>query len=336
MFNETSSKRTVDRLVITLTRAWCFASHPFVCFRTYKDSGVLPDPATPTTYVDKFLWRKLFDHNPSFTLACDKLASKAYALSLCPNLKTAKVLWSGTDATLIPSDVLAGNVAVKANHGCRWNIMIRDGEVDKARLYRRTSRWMRQRFGRRFGEWAYKDTRRCILVEEMLMDQGGPIGAEYKFHVSGGTTEYVYAASRDSLGEERKGHYKRDGRYISPSPGSGAAWVEQPLPAAFSRMCEIAEKLTAPFDRMRCDLYELNGEIFFSEFAVYPLSGKGITNVELRDLSRHTWDLRQSWFLNAPQSGWRRLYAAALGRWLEAALSDVDPNDVRTAPDAVA
>lgn len=290
----------------------------------------------PVTYVDKFLWRKLFDHNPLFTLACDKLASKAYALSLCGDLKTAKVLWTGTDAALIPSDVLAGNVVVKANHGCAWNIMIRNGEVDKAKLHKRASRWVRRRFGRRFGEWAYRDTVRCILVEEMLMEHGEPIGTEYKFHVSGGTTEYVYAASRNSLGEERKGHYKRDGSYVSPTPDSGPAWVEQPLPAAFGRMCEIAEKLTAPFDRMRCDFYELNGEIFFSEFAVYPLSGKGITNVELRDLSRHTWDLRQSWFLNAPQKGWRRLYASALLRRLEADQPRSSSNGVEPTQSAVA
>lgn len=335
MISKVGSSRTADRLVISLTRLWCFARHPFVCWHTYKDSRVLPDPAMPVTYVDKFLWRKLFDHNPLFTLACDKLASKAYALSVCPELKTAKVLWSGTDTALIPPDILAGNVVVKANHGCRWNIMIRNGEVDRPKLYRRTSRWVRRRFGKRFGEWAYKNAVRSILVEEMLMDRGEPIGTEYKFHVSGGVTEYVYAASRNNQGEERKGHYRRDGRYISPSVDSGAAWVEVPLPEAFSHMCEIAEQLTAPFDRMRCDLYELGGEIFFSEFAVYPLSGKGITNVELRDLSRHSWDLRQSWFMNAPQKGWRRLYASALRRRLEEAQPEAGSGDLQQAPGAI-
>jgi hypothetical protein len=245
------------------------------------------------------------------------------------------VLWSGTDAALIPPGILAGNVVVKANHGCRWNIMIRNGEVDRPKLYRRTSRWVRRRFGKRFGEWAYKNAVRSILVEEMLMDRGEPIGTEYKFHVSGGTTEYVYAASRNNQGEERKGHYRRDGRYISPSVDSGAAWVEVPLPEAFSHMCEIAEQLTAPFDRMRCDLYELGGEIFFSEFAVYPLSGKGITNVELRDLSRHSWDLRRSWFMNAPQKGWRRFYASALRRRLEEAQPEAGSGGLQQAPGAI-
>jgi hypothetical protein len=289
-----------------------------VCARTYSHSGALPDPARPISYADKFLWRKLFDHNPFFATACDKLASKRYALSACPELKTAEVLWSGNNGAEIPARLLAGNVVVKANHGCRWNMMIRNGEVDQARLRRRTARWMRRRYGRKFGEWGYKKASRRILVEEMLTEDGQPIRLEYKFHVSSGKTAYVYAARRDEHGNEQKCHFDRDGRYAPPPPGSGAQWVPIDLPASFPRMLEIAERLTAPFDHMRCDFYDLNGSIFFSEFSVYPLSGKGIINTRLRDLCADSWDLRQSWFLTAPQTGWRRLYAEALRRWLDA------------------
>ncbi|WP_181169147.1 ATP-grasp fold amidoligase family protein [Mesorhizobium sp. B2-4-14] len=285
--------------------------------RTFNHSGMLPHPARPSTYVDKFLWRKIFDHNPFFATACDKLASKAYALSTCPELRSAKVLWSGRNAREIPAELLAGDVVVKANHGCRWNIMIRNGRVDKAKLTRRTSRWMRRRYGRKFGEWGYKGAERKVFVEEMLLEDGQPIRLEYKFHVSNGTTAYVYAARRDEHGNEQKCHFDRDGIYAPPPDGSGKQWVLIDLPASFVRMRAIAETLTAIFDHMRCDFYEKNGDIFFSEFSVYPLSGKGIINTRLRDLCGENWDLRQSWFLTTPQRGWRRLYAAALRRWLE-------------------
>jgi hypothetical protein len=176
---------------------------------------------------------------------------------------------------------------------------------------------MRRRYGRKFGEWGYRDATRRILVEEMLIENGEPIRLEYKFHVSSGTTAYVYAARRDEQGNEQKCHFDRDGNYAPPPPGSGPQWVKIDLPSSFPRMLEIAEKLTAPFDHMRCDFYDLNGVTFFSEFSVYPLSGKGIINTRLRDLCSDSWDLRQSWFLIAPQTGWRRLYAGALRRWLD-------------------
>lgn len=196
--------------------------------------------------------------------------------------------------------------------------MIRDGVVDNARLMRRPSRWMRSRYGRKFGEWGYKGAARKIFVEEMLLEDGEPIRLEYKFHVSCRTTAYVYAARRDQDGNELKCHFDRDGTYAPPPDGSGTQWARIDLPACFPRMREIAETLTVPFDHMRCDFYERNGEIFFSEFSVYPLSGKGIINTRLRDLCGETWDLRQSWFLTAPQRGWRGIYASALRRWLDA------------------
>lgn len=283
------SLRMSDQAILHLARAWCFLRHPAICMRTFNHSGMLPNPARPSTYVDKFLWRKIFDHNPFFATACDKLASKAYALSTCPELRSAKVLWSGRDAREIPSELLAGDVVVKANHGCRWNIMIRNGRVDKAKLTRRTSRWMRRRYGRKFGEWGYKGAERKVFVEEMLLEDGQPIRLEYKFHVSNGTTAYVYAARRDEHGNEQKCHFDRDGIYAPPPDGSGKQWVLIDLPALFVRMRAIAETLTATFDHMRCDFYEKNGDIFFSEFSVYPLSGKGIINTRLRDLCGENW-----------------------------------------------
>jgi len=307
-----------DRAILALARVWCLVRHPAICVRTFRHSGKVPDPARPASYADKFLWRKIFDHNPLFAMACDKLASKTYALSVCPELKTAKVLWSGRDAALIPASLLTGNVVVKANHGCRWNVMVRNGEFNETMLRRRMAHWMRRRYGRKTGEWGYKGATRRIFVEEMLIEEDQPIRLEYKFHVSSGTTAYVYAARGDGHGNEQKCHFDRGGRYAPPPAGSGAQWVQLDLPASFPRMLEIAERLTAPFDHMRCDFYQLNDEIFFSEFAVYPLSGQGIINTRLRDLCSDTWDLRQSWFLTAPQTGWRKVYANALRRWLDA------------------
>ena len=78
--------------------------------------------------------------------------------------------------------------------------------------------------------------------------------------------------------------------------------------------------MAAPFDFIRCDFYEIDGEVYFSEFAVYPKSGHTGANRELRNLRNALWDLRRAWFLTAPQSGWRRIYATALERWLKCSL----------------
>ena len=42
-------------------------------------------------------------------------------------------------------------------------------------------------------------------------------------------------------------------------------------------------------------------------------------NIEKSSMKRifETWDLRKSWFLTTPQSGWRRVYAEILRKYLD-------------------
>jgi hypothetical protein len=311
------ARRIADRAILALARFWCFFTFPRVWLRTFRRSRAWPNPAAPVSDVDKSLWRKIFDHNPLFVTACDKLAAKRYAQSVCPELRTAEVLWIGSDTDLIPVDVLAGNVVVKANHGSRWNIMIQDGKVDRDAMRERTQSWLKRHYGRAFGEWAYKDASRCLFVEEMLLEDGQPITSEYKFHVAGGRTAYVYATRRNKEGKEEKCCFEPDGSVCPRPDNDDDAWAVMTPPPVFDRMRGIAERLAAPFDYMRCDLYELDGEIFFSELTTYPLSGQGGTNPHARALHNSRWDLRKSWFLTTPQTGWRKAYAAALRRWLD-------------------
>ena len=314
-----SGRQVKDRAVLLLVRSWCFVRYPRMCGRTFKRSLALPNPAAPTSDVDKFLWRKIFDHNPLFTMACDKIASKAYAKSACPELRFAEVLWTGDDPNLIPDQVLAGSVVVKANHGSRWNVMIHNGQVDRAAMLSRTSRWMTRRYGRSFGEWGYKGAAHCLFVEEMLMKDGKPVQSEFKFHVSGGRTAFVFVERECERAGEQKFYLDRNGRLCTASFDGDPEQLRFSLPACYRRMRGLAESLAAPFDFVRCDLYEVNGEIYFSELTVYPTSGVGMRHqrLKLKQLRNSMWDLRKSWFLTEPQSGWRKIYAAALRRWLD-------------------
>jgi len=280
-------------------------------------TGVRPDPATPVSDVEKFLWRKIFDHNPLFTMACDKIASKQHAQSVCPGLRTAEILWIGSDPDQITDDVLAGNVVVKSNHGAGRYVMVHNGQVDRAHLRRSSSLWLNRGFGVGRGEWGYKNVDRRIFVERMLLEGGVPIRTEYKFAVACGQTAYVFVARKIAEDDLQQFHIDRNGRVQAKSIAADPRLKHFIVPACFARMRQFAEKVSAPFDFARCDLYEIQGEVYFSEFAVYPQSGRTSASDELKNLRNALWDLRRSWFLTKPQSGWRRIYAHALRRWLD-------------------
>jgi hypothetical protein len=307
----------VDRTILTLVRYWVVRRHYHICRWTTLHVGKQCDPVTPVSDVDKFLWRKIFDHNPLFTTACDKLAAKDYALSVCPELKTAKVLWVGSDPDQIPAQVLAGNVVIKANCGSGSNVMVCDGKVDRASLKEITHLWFERTYGQEKGEWGYKNGRRYLFVEEMLLEDGQPVRQEYKFHVSGGRIAYIFVARRMDDGSKRFCHLGRDGRLAPFQKDDASTQGEIKIPATFDRLAAVAERLAASFDYMRCDFYERDGEIFSSELTPYPQSGYS-TGMPYLDNSRNAgWDLRKSWFLTSPQRGWRSAYSAALRRWLD-------------------
>lgn len=69
---------------------------------------------------------------------------------------------------------------------------------------------------------------------------------------------------------------------------------------------------------MRCDLYLVGNDIYFGEYAVYNQGGYVLLERDevLRSAHNQAWDIRQSWFLRTPPSGWKGIYAEALLRSL--------------------
>lgn len=306
-----------DLITLFAMNLKCYIAHPIVVFSSVIQSGTWLRPATPRTIVEKFLWRKLFDRNPLFTTACDKMAAKAYVVSLYPQLKTAQILWSGSDPETIPFEMLNRHTVLKANHGSGWNIL-EPHKSARAEIIRHAARWMNSRFGRKLGEWGYKDVPRRILLEEALFEEDQLVGTEYKFHVSGGTTAYVFLKlNRPQHGNTRYVLNRNGEAFIIDDSGC-RPFEDFKLADNYAELRRLAERLAKPFDFVRCDFYNLPDGIYFSELTVYPMSGHGnIGHPELVGLRNSMWDLRKSWFLATTQRGLNNWYANSLRRWLD-------------------
>ena len=296
---------------------WCYLRHPIVMGNAVIRARCLLSPATPRTTTEKFLWRKLFDHNPLHSLACDKLRAKTYALARCPELKTAAVLWVGTDPDAIPEAMLDRNAVMKANHGSGWNVIDLD-QIAPELLRAKAMKWMRQRtYGWKLGEWGYRDVPRKIFLEQCLRVDGLPVQSEFKFHVCSGRIAYVYVKLPVSDAGNIKMVLDREGTAFVIDEAGVTQRPDIEPPRQFHKMRELAEHLAGEFDFVRCDFYDMPDGIYFSELTVYPMSGHGnIGHQQLVDLRNSLWDIRRSWFLTTKQRGLTRLYASALVSWL--------------------
>jgi len=221
-----------------------------------------------TTFTDKVNWRVVHDRRPLIGQLGDKLAMKAYAAATCSAVRVPTVLWSGTDVAAFCLADLPERWVLKPNHGS-GRVHVGTGRPDVDELRRITAGWLDEPLYRKQGEWVYSQARRMLIAEEFLGTGDPP--PDHKFLVFGGRVELVHVDT-GRWGEHRRRLYTRDWTPVHVTEDVEPGQVSPP-PASLPRMLDIAETLGAAFDFIRVDLYDVDGEVWFSELTPYPGAG---------------------------------------------------------------
>ena len=303
------------RLVLAIARLLLTFRHPAVVVRFVWKLGYLPNPAAPESYHERVLWRKILDRNPLFVTLTDKLAAKAYISSACPELALPRTLWSGRDPVDIPLDLLAGEAVVKTNHGCAMNIFVANGDPDRGFIVARARHWLRKRYGRRDGEWAYRPIVRSVFVEERLALAGGGIATDIKVHVCGGVVTHAWVEDKAA---KRSLLLDRD---ANPLPGRDPDYPREdqavPVNARLldyvRQAVSIAPAIAGKLDYIRVDFLVTDHCLYAGEIVVYPGGGYGTcVNPAFASEIERFWRLDRSHYLQRQHTGLARIYASAL------------------------
>lgn len=314
----------VDALIVAAVGSWVWLRHPRVVWFAARRSlpqGRLPRTGDPRAGDDKFIWRKVFDRDPMLVRLVDKVAVKDWVAEAVPDLAVPRLLWAGTDPAAMPDAVLAGPVAVKANHGCGTNLFFPTGVTDRTALEAEARRWLAARHGTRRMEWAYSGVTPQILVEELLCADRPEALQELKFYTFGPRIERLVQIV-DRFGTMQAARYNVDaeGRLIDqpvPAEVSPRLWTGG-LPASRQRAEALARHIGAMFDHMRVDLLTDGTTVWLGEMTVYNLAGRfSGTGPDPRAQMSRAWDLRRSAMLRAPPKGWRGVYFRALHRRID-------------------
>jgi hypothetical protein len=195
-------------------------------------------------------------------------------------------VWSGTDVGALAAEDLPERWVLKPNHGT-MRVHIGAGRPDVAELRRITAGWLDEPLYRSRGEWVYSQARRLLLVEEFLGSGEPPV--DHKFLAFDGRVELVQVDT-GRFGDHRRRLYTRDWTPVDVvedvAPGPLA-----PPPATLPRMLEVADTLGAAFDFVRVDLYDVDGEVWFSELTPYPGGGLDRFDPALDELLGRRWRL---------------------------------------------
>ena len=166
-------------------------THPKLYWRSVRRTlgfGRYPFHAYPRSMDEKFLWRKVFDHDPTFTRISDKLEVREWLKETGLDLKMTPLLWSGASAQDIPGRFLSGDVIIKANHDSASGIAMWQDPVPRDEVIERLESALECDYSASFGEWGYRDIPRKVFVEQRIGAEGVALN-DLKFYTFGSRVE---------------------------------------------------------------------------------------------------------------------------------------------------
>lgn len=321
----------LDEPIFALANASVWFTDPIFALACTIRLRRIPDFARPRRHNDLVQWRKHFDHNPLFGTFCDKLAAREWAHRRVPELKTAKIMWVGTDPAAVPAEFLATDYVIKTTNGSGRNYYPgRAGWTAEQRI-RRLSRWLKP--ASRLGEWGYSQVPPRLFVERLIGGSDGVVDLTFRCH--DGAVSVAFVATHWKSEAAQGAYLTADGQLIDGLV-EGAARLEAyvPAPGIFARAADYARRLSIGLDQLRID-FIIDGEnIYLGELTVYSASGFGDEEkVGIGPDIERAWlgVISKSWFLTAPQRGFRARYAEAFRRWVPKRLAQLRPSG-STAP----
>jgi len=124
-------------------------------------------------------------------------------------------------------------------------------------------------------EWPYKDVKPRIIAERYMENQNADSLCDYKFYCFNGEPKYLYISEGLESHETAKISFmKLDWTFADFGRSDFRTFAElPPKPRSFDKMIDLARKLSSGNAFLRVDLYEVFGEVYFSELTFTPCSG---------------------------------------------------------------
>lgn len=230
----------------------------------------------PKTINEKILYLKLNDYykNDLITECADKYAIRSYLKRKNMEFLLPKLYGVYDNANDIIWGKLPNSFVVKCNHGCGYNIIVKDKlklNIEEAR--KQLNKWMKDDWWKR-GEVQYKFIKKKIIIEEYLGDI-----ETYKFYCFNGIPKVMYVSSNEwkdgvCYKDEYLDYFDMNFNHLNCLlKGHKNNPNKIKKPSNFEEMIEISKKLSKDFPFVRVDLYDVNGKIYISELTFCPTNG---------------------------------------------------------------
>ena len=250
-----------------------FSDKLYIKLLYYLYIGRKLDLESPQSFNEKLNWEKLYYRHPLMPKLVDKYDAKAYVREkigdehVVPNYG----VWNTPEE--VDFDSLPNQFVLKCTHNSGTGMYIcRDkSKMDVEQVKEGLRRGLEERFYMRAREWAYKDAKPRIIADKFLDDHSGAEIQDYKFLCFDGVPRYVYQSVKGKNIYEN--WYDMDFKPVDINNSFPRKYPEFEKPKGFEKMKELAAKLSAGFPHVRIDFFDVDGHVYFAEFAFYNWAG---------------------------------------------------------------
>ena len=198
----------------------------------------------------------------------------------------------------IDFDALPNQFVLKCTHDSGGLVICRDkSKFDWGKAREILARSLKHRYFYKAREWPYKNVKPRIIAECYMADENQQKGlTDYKFYCFAGASKFLYIST--GLENHATAHisFLNLDWTFAPFQRTDYEGYAQlpPKPKNFEKMISIAGELSRGISFLRVDLYEINGNVYFSELTFTPCGG-------MMEFNPPQWDEKVGQWLELPE-----------------------------------
>ena len=244
--------------------------------------GYTPDLRHPKTMNEYICASKISDEKLGYDIYTDKYEVRNYVRETLGDRYLNEVAGIYDSFDDIDFDSLPDAFAMKATHGSSYNIIVADkSRLDRAAAKKKFDRWLGENFYYKDREKNYKNIKPRILCDAFLRPLDGQL-EEYKLFCFRGKVGFIQ--HNKQIGGKRFDNIFDAQWNLMPVKYGYEGFPGDSKPENGDELVAAAEKLAAPFELVRVDLYNVDGRIVFSELTFH--SGGGLIPFEPKEYDR--------------------------------------------------
>lgn len=231
----------------------------------------------PLSLSEKIMWIKVNHRLDELAPYVDKVTVRDFVREKLGESHLIPCLGVFDHFDEIDFDALPNQFVMKASHGSKWNIIVKDkSRFDKEAAREKFQKWLKMAYGELTQETCYRPLRGKILIEAYLEDKSGSL-LDYKFYCCNGEILGLHV-DFDRFGDATYRTYDADWNELKKSKPTLPIPPVLPKPENFDEMLEACRKLSQGFSYVRVDLYNCDNHIYFGELTFTPGDGRAVFN----------------------------------------------------------